>query len=106
MRFDVTPPALFGLGALVGFMVSTFLMILTEWKFSMKDKLMENKWYIKEQCEKIRDDADFIEELTPNKEINKLLQKIIISAYKIEADALDRDLSDIIKRDVTQLIMK
>ena len=57
---------------------------------------MENKWYIKEQCEKIRDDAKFIENLTDNKDIWDLLANITVAAYKIEADATGKDLKDLV----------
>ena len=55
-----------------------------------------NKWYIKEQCEKIRDDAEIIDDMTKCPDIWKLLQKIIVSAYKIEADVLGKDLKDLV----------
>ncbi len=61
---------------------------------------MENRWYIKEQCEKIRDDAEFIENLTINKDVWELLQSITVAAYKIEADALGKDLGDLMSNDL------
>ena len=59
---------------------------------------MENNWYIREQCEKIRDDAELIENMTKCPATWELLQKIIVAANKIEADVVEKDLDNLIKK--------
>jgi hypothetical protein len=56
-----------------------------------------NKWYIKEQCDRIRDHAECIEGMIPNKKIIEHIKKIIFMSYKIEADALGKDLCDLVE---------
>ena len=57
-----------------------------------------NKWYIKEQCEKIRDDVELLKESPGHKlGMNLLLNRIVTSSYKIEADILEKDVAELIK---------
>ena len=55
-----------------------------------------NKWYIKEQCERIRGEVEAIELLTANEEALVMLENVIVAAYKIEADVTGKDLSDLV----------
>ncbi len=68
--------------------------------FYSEGTIMENSWYIKEQCEKIRDDAEAIEGMSARKDIWELLQRIVVAAYKIEADAVGKDLGDLMSNNL------
>lgn len=60
--------------------------------------MQHSKWYIKEQCERIRDDVAAIEKLVDPKEILTALENITLTSYKIEADAIGVDLVELVKR--------
>lgn len=57
------------------------------------------KWYIQEQCEKIYRQSEIIEKsYRCSEEVRIAVQDIIVAAYKIEADALELDLCDLMSK--------
>ena len=63
----------------------------------MEHSKEHSKWYIKEQCERIRLDVKIVESISSDKKIRAILQNIAIASYKIEADVLGKDLSELLK---------
>jgi hypothetical protein len=59
---------------------------------------MNSGWYIKAQCQRIRDTAEAIEDRTHSSEISELVQTIILAAYKIQADSSGIDIVDLAGR--------
>lgn len=99
ININITATELLGFGLLCGFMVSSFMCMVVEWKRDKKEIVVESsKWYLREQCQRIRDDLELINELTETQKIKEIIQNIIVTSFKIEADATGKDLYELINQ--------